>query len=317
MKWTNKEIEILKEYYPTTPKNKLIEIFKKFGKDRTWISIFKKANKFGLRKITYKETIDKILKEKYSNSSLEDVLKEVRKYIPTINKKALIMRANRLGLIRRGYVVQLRQKKIKIPQPSRKLAWFLGVLAGDGYVTPLKNEFKSYRALLIVTSEEFMKQFAAVGEMLFGIKPRIRKYNKYKLRGKWRKYYECSFFSKKMVEFLGDWRENIWFRTFRKKFNWVVENKNYIAAFLSGFFDSEGSIIYNKEKYTRRIAFSILNKKARIIISRMLKKLGVNSKVYSHTIQIDGKRNVKRFALLIKSCIPKKKRLLELVKREL
>jgi len=35
MRWTNKEIEILKKYYSTTPKNNLIEIFRKINRNRT------------------------------------------------------------------------------------------------------------------------------------------------------------------------------------------------------------------------------------------------------------------------------------------
>lgn len=317
MRWINKEIEILKKYYSTTPKYNLIAIFRKINRNRTWLSIFKKANKLGLKKITHKEVIDKILKEKYSNSSLGSVLNEVRQYLPRINKKALIRRANRLGLNRKEYAAEMQQKKIKIPQPSKELAWFLGVLAGDGYVSSLEDKSKSYRVLLIVTSEEFMKQFVKVGKMLFGIQPQLRNYNKYKLKGRWRKYYECSFFSKKMVNFLGDWKENVWFNTFGDKFKWVWKNKHYISAFLSGFFDSDGSIIYNKEKYTRRISFAILNKNTQRIITKMLEELEIKPKVYWKGIQIDGKENVKKFIIYIKSCIPQKKKLFELARLEL
>jgi len=56
-------MEILKEYYSTTAKYDLVEIFGKIGRNRTWLSIFKKANKLGLKKITHKEAIDKILRE--------------------------------------------------------------------------------------------------------------------------------------------------------------------------------------------------------------------------------------------------------------
>lgn len=43
MKWTNKEIEILKKYYSVTAKRDLIEIFRKLDRKRTWLSIFKKS----------------------------------------------------------------------------------------------------------------------------------------------------------------------------------------------------------------------------------------------------------------------------------
>lgn len=227
------------------------------------------------------------------------------------------MRANRLGLNRRKYVAEMQQKKIKIPKPSTKLAWFLGVLAGDGYVSSLKDKSKSYRVLLIATNKEFVNQFAKIGKVLFGIKPNLRNYNKYKLKGKWKKYYECSFFSKAIVEFLGDWKENVWFNTLQDKFNWIWSNKYYISAFLSGFFDSDGSIRYEKETYTRRIAFAISNKNGQRVIKKMLEILGVKSKIYRNAIQIDGKENVKKLAFKIKSHILKKKNLIELMRSEL
>lgn len=317
MKWTNKEIKILKKYYAATPKNDLIKIFRKMDIDRTWLSIFKKANKLGLKKITYKEAIDKILREKYNNTPIQSILKEVQKYLPHINKKALVMRANRLGLTRREYNARIQQKKIKIPRLSKELAWFLGVLAGDGYVSSLKDKSKCYRALLIATSKEFVNQFAKNGKILFGIQPSLRNYNKYKLKGRWRKYYECSFTSKQMVEFLGDWKENIWFKTLTNRFNWIWNNKHYISAFLSGFFDSDGSINYNKEKYVRRISFSILNKDAKAIIKKILEELEIKPKVYKNGIQIDGKEKMKKFTVSIESCIPKKRSLLELARLEL
>ena len=103
MKWTSKEIKVLKEHYPTTAKHDLIEIFRRMGRNKTWLSIFKKANKSGLKKITYKEEIDKLLREKYSNTALEVLIKDAQKYLLQITKKALIRRANRLGLNRRKY----------------------------------------------------------------------------------------------------------------------------------------------------------------------------------------------------------------------
>lgn len=82
MKWTKKEIEILKRYYPTTPKDNLIAIFKKINRNRTWLSIFKKANRLGLKKITHREVVNEILREKYAKTPLETLIKEIQKYIP-------------------------------------------------------------------------------------------------------------------------------------------------------------------------------------------------------------------------------------------
>jgi len=46
----------------------------------------------------------------------------------------------------------------------------------------------------------------------------------------------------------------------------------------------------------------------------MVQELGIKCHVYWKGIQIDGKENVEKFATHIESCIPKKKRLLNLVR---
>jgi len=310
--WKDNEIKI-KEVYSTTDKYKILELFRRNGSYRSWISIFKKANKLGLRKLYFKKEIDEILQKYYSNFPLKFVLKEVRKYSSKINKIALIARANRLGLTRRTFAGQEMQKKVTIPKPSKELAWFLGVLAGDGYVSPLINKEYSYTVQLAATSPEFVQKFSKVGRKLFGIKPCLRNFNAYKLRGKWRKYYVSAFYSKKLVLFFGNWKENIWPKTLKESFNWILKNKSFARSFLTGYFDSEGSAIYN-DRPTRRATIAVMNKDAQEILRIMLKQVRIKGKFYWKGIQIDGKKEAKNFANQITSCIPHKQKILNILK---
>lgn len=317
MKWSTQGVTILEKYYPTHNKEELLAIFNKDEHARSWRSVFKKANKLGFKKVTYKEAVNRILLEKYSTSPFLNLLQEVQRYIPGIKPDALVMRANRLGLNRRGYNAKARQKQIRVVSPSGELAWFLGVLAGDGYVTPIVNKANTYKVLMIGISEPFVNRFARIGEELFGIAPSLRQYNKYKLKGKWRKYYECVFFSKAMVEFFGDWKENVWSKTLTEKFSWTFNDKRFVASFLSGFFDADGSIRYDQRSYTKRISFAVQNKRSQRTIAGMIEVLGVRSKIYPKGIQIDGKKNVKKLAFKLMSSIPQKHNLIQLMRSSL
>ncbi len=262
-KWTNKEIEILNKFYSIKDKKFLLKYFKIINPNRTWLSIYKKANKLGLRKITYKNEIDYILKEKYSTYPLPVILEEVRIFIPSIIKTALIARANRLGLARKTFAWKSQEKEIKIPKPSKDFAWFLGALAGDGNVrSDDKSKHTTYVVILSVTSRQFAFKFKEMGEKLFGIKASLKIHKKYKLENKWRKFWTVRFHSKKMVSFLGDWKENYWVNTLNQKFKWILDKPIYIRYFLSGLFDSDGGV--NKGEYTHRLFLTIKNKNTQI-----------------------------------------------------
>jgi DNA-binding transcriptional regulator WhiA len=305
--WSTKELNLLKQNYLKLNKQKLLELFKPFN--RSWLSIYRKAYRLDLRRPIYKEQVDRILKEKYSNTGLNTLLKEIRRILPSITDEALRARGQRLGLSRREFANLKSRKDVKLPKPSNKLAWFLGVLAGDGYVTPLKNKSNSYHVGLITISKEFATKFNRIGEKLFGIKPTWSSYKAYKLNSKWRNYYACRFLSKTLAEYFGNWYENSWPETLNSKFSWVIKDENYLANFLSGYFDSDGNI---RKNYSRayRIYIAIKKQETQIYIKNLFSKLDVKSVAYSNGLWINGFEKCTIAARYLKSCIPHKEKLL-------
>jgi len=95
-KWTKEELELLKRYYETSTKKKLLEIFP----DRTYYSIEVKAGRIGLTKTVNtnenawtEEELELLRDNFYSKSS--DKLSEL---LPLRNKKSIQTKAERIGL---------------------------------------------------------------------------------------------------------------------------------------------------------------------------------------------------------------------------
>lgn len=312
-KWDLDELNLLKTYYPITKgTQEIVEIFKNHGKERNYKSLSEKAKYLKIKKLSHKEKIDKILIESYSNSAIDVLLTKVRKYVPYINKRALIARANRLGLQRREHANLLAQKEVKIPKPSKELAWFLGSLAGDGYVSPFPNKWRIYRIRLFVTSKDFAENFGKIGKKLFGIDYFINIY-KTGSNKKWKPRYACSFISKRAVEFLGDWKEYAWFKTLIERFYWILKNDSYTASFLSAYFDSDGTVIATPKRC--RILIASRNEEVKKMIIKLLKILGINCISYWRAIEISRKEDVQKFARYIKSTIPYKEKKLEFLRK--
>ncbi len=309
-RWSQEEIKLVKENYSSLKKKELLRLFKQHAIERSWISIFKKANKLGLRKPNPKASVDKILKESYSRESESTILRKIRVYIPEANWESVKMRAQRLGLSRRDYASEQMCKKIKIPVPSENLAWFLGVVAGDGHVRSLSDRSKKYSVVLGSVSPEFESAFCRTGKNLFGIDGHRYKASRYKLKGKWRFQYFCEFISKNMVAFLGDWKETVWPTTLTDNFSWILQDKNYIANFIGGFFDAEGNA---RKQWTKsyRIYIAIKYPAVQNTIGKMLSQLGIRYSVYSNGVWINSRKECWKFANLVKSCIPHKELLLE------
>ena len=308
--WSGVEIKLLKENYSHLEKKKLILLCKERKINRTWISICKKANKLGLKKTNHKSSIDKILKESYNNKPSDVILIDIKKYLPQANWEAIKMRAQRLGLSRRSYAWEQQCKKIQIPLPSRDLAWFLGVVAGDGHVRSLSDKTKKYSVVLGSVSPEFESAFYNIAKQLFEIEGKRYKAFRYKLKNKWRPYYVCELTSKNLVAFLGDWKETIWPKTLKEKFPWILRNTDLIASFIGGFFDSEGNVRRHWTK-SYRIYIAIKYPDIQRLVGNMLTQLGLNYSVYSNGLWINGVEKCNKFAKIIRSSIPYKEKLLE------
>lgn len=200
-------------------------------------------------------------------------------------------------------------KNFIIPDESVDFAWWLGALAGDGHAA-----FDRIR--LKVTDMDFANEFKNIGEKIFGVygdyKEKVD--NDQKIKRKLQ--YIITFYSQKLSNYLGDWSSLNWDKTLKDRFDWILEDKRYIAAFLSGYFDAEGSVVckFYKKQYLFRMKYAIEPDNIKLMISDMLERLGVENRVYNQSVSLYGLQNLKRFASAIKLSIKRKQDKLDIIK---
>lgn len=169
-------------------------------------------------------------------------------------------------------------------------AYILGVLCGDGYID------KRRIFLEIRKDEEFIKEFSNCMEKVYGLK---YKYVYKVKRNTFLFNISAMVIAKDLLRY-GDF----------KTFSWNVpedvlhsENKEVIAYYLRGMFDSEGSI------NTYYITLTSCSYNGLIGMSQLLAKLGIENKIkkgrYSK-LSISRKRNLKLFRDFIGFTIKRK-----------
>lgn len=197
-------------------------------------------------------------------------------------------------------------KQIEIPSLSEELAWWVGVVKGDGYVDDV-----DYYVKLGVRDKEFRDRWVEIGEKLFSIKAKTNE----KIRDN-RPFYEGQFNSKLLIIYL---KEN--FGKFgRYVWNIPKNIKNepkIIFSFLKGLFDSEGSIKFYPRKSGAVVSLVSVNKKSIFQIERILKKFGIKCRVRLYRrkdrkndyyiIYIGGFYNISKFAKYINFSIKRKR----------
>ncbi len=195
-----------------------------------------------------------------------------------------------------------KKKNIKKPRRSKKFAWFLGALAGDGYVN-----IKGGSLVLSVTQKDFAERFKSVGEELFQINSSW--YHRELDNPNHSDVYTSSFFSKELSNWIGDFRGGVWHKTIMEKYSWVVTEDKYKISFLNGYFDSEGSVENVKETKTIsriRCRISVGYWEPAFFLKELLESLGVKNTFYIrpstgivHDICIFGADNVIKFCNMI------------------
>ncbi len=218
----------------------------------------------------------------------------------------------------RGY----NRKEILIPPNSIDLAWFLGVMAGDGSSTFRQGVNNTVR--MNTTSPEFAAKFSLEGRKLFGVEGKTAHTALSTKNPNWNDVTHVVFYSKKMVEFFGDFHSEVWQETVGDSFAWIEERPEYIWAFLTGFFDSEGSIsdptIESDKRVTHRARFAVAYVKAAEYVMSLLEKVNVLAMIEKSaskregisSVAIYGIEQISYLAKHIYSCIPKKERCLNL-----
>ncbi|ASJ03129.1 hypothetical protein A3L09_07620 [Thermococcus profundus] len=152
-----------------------------------------------------------------------------------------------------------KMRKVNL-KPSPALAYIIGAYFGDGTAT--KGSRYKYNVKLKVVDREFAETFASALKAI-GLNPRTGFENNGTRTGRW--YVETS--SKSLYLYLKSPKERL--------FNVAME---YPREFLRGFFDSEGSVIFTRN----RIRVEACNYDGEVLefCQELLNGLGIYSRIY-------------------------------------
>jgi len=163
--------------------------------------------------------------------SYGQIIKEIkRRYNVTIDKSTCSRWCNRKHSPYNG----IRIPALEFLKPSEDLAYLIGVEAGDGYVYKRRTSVSGYHLVvgLKVKDKEFAEFFANSIAKVLGREPQIPKRNE---DGRWAIEVKC----RTLYELL---KKPIDIERIRP---YVEHCEKCIAAFLRGFFDSEGCVLKN------------------------------------------------------------------------
>lgn len=199
------------------------------------------------------------------------------------------------------YKIKEELANLRLKRPTKKhenlsseKSYILGVLCGDGYID------KKVIRLEIRKDEEFIKEFSECIEKVYGLKYEYKYYKK-------RNTFVLAISNMTMCKDLNKYG-NFRTKTWNVPLEILNSNKEVMAKFLKGFYDSEGSVT----KYS--ISLASINKKGILEISRLLKRLNIKSKVKNYnypTILIGRRENIMLFKEGVGFTIKRKQERLE------
>jgi len=214
---------------------------------------------------------------------------QLRKEGLTFQKIAEVIRISHATAIlwvntnRKPRCIYAKDMQRKLPNSAKKLspelAYIYGVLIGDGSIDSGK------RVNLNVNDKDFAYAFAKALKKWSNLEPTINKrkvFSNHQTKyGNWVRtdniQYVVRLGSKQAVNFL---LSNIKCRTY----DWEVpepilssKNEKIKGSFLKGFFDSEGSVVYNKRYNKKRIDLRVFRTKGIEDVQVMLYDLGIKS----------------------------------------
>lgn len=252
--WIDEEIATLITHYPRGEKEELIAKLK----NRTWEGIKRKARRLGLKFSRAKhgiskEELEKIYKLKGYRRAAE--------YLGVSNSTVY-------NWLRKNGIPPLRKINEPNLSPSTDLLYVLGVVKGDGFTTIGKSR---YVVGLVTVSAKFAISFAAALRNI-GLHPQFYSYT-LPYRSKKRRAYRVVVSSKMFVE---------WYRSLNdgdiKKM--IGEDKELAAAFVRGFFESEGSFYLIKGKYPA-VEIGNANFQLLTIVRDLISLLGISMNFWS------------------------------------
>ena len=251
--WTKEETTTLMILYPKGEKEKLIAELE----NRTWEGIKQRAHKLGLKFPRTKCRLSKVEMEKlykqmgarraarYLGVDRSTVYNWVRKNGISLHKKI-----NSLSLC-----------------PSTNLLHVLGVLKGDGFTRIGKGKRCFYLVGLGTVSEEFARSFANAVRNI-GLHPQFYTHDPPSGHSKKHRSYSVKAASKKFVE----WYRNLSNEDIRKM---VGKNKGLAAAFVRGFYESEGTFYLRGGRYSI-VKIGNTNPQLLIMVRESISSLGIS-----------------------------------------
>lgn len=246
--WKNEELTILRELYPKGKKQAIMEKLQ----NRTWSSILTRASELRLKfpkpecKLSREE-----LEKLYQKMSVAQAASTLNISPPTLYRWLAKARITLRGFEKRPHL-----------SPSPELLYILGVLRGDGFTRTVKKRWH-YSVRLKTISREFAGSFADNLRKI-GLNPHISM--EYPTDPNRHPVHVVIACSKRFVT----WYRSLSDHEIRKM---VGENKELAAAFVKGFYESEGSY-FLKTDGCDRIAIYNTQLQLLLMVREFLSQLG-------------------------------------------
>lgn len=204
-----------------------------------------------------------------------------------------------------------RQTELKqILEPSKELAWVIGVLASGGTV-----DLRTGAIALTSPNQSLQNAFTEVAGNLFRTNLTWQT-----IRTKSGRRQVPNFNNAEIARGLGDLRRSAWPSAISERHHWILEDQGYIWALLAGIFDDKG-------------VFTGINRRQIVVptslrhVANFIAELMVNVDIQSPLILRNGIdrggvwgvvianiRDQRRFASNVRSVIPEKERALEVIR---
>ncbi len=183
-----------------------------------------------------------------------------------------------------------RKKGLVLPKsPSKELAEFIGILAGDGYVS-----FNTGRHAISILGDSrydftYLRDYVRpLIKKLFNLDAKVTKRNGKNLT-------EILFESNGVISFL---RELGYYKHHSRNIkipNWIMGNQDYFLCTMRGLADTDFSLMLYKNRklypYYPIIAITSMDKQLILLMSNFLEQLGFNVDLITDAKRFDGRFN--------------------------
>ncbi len=174
--------------------------------------------------------------------------------------------------------------------PSNELAEYIGVILGDGHIEQFPRTERIYISCNS-NHHQFIQRYAELTKKLFHKEPKLLKaWDTNSIR--------ISLYQKEISSRLKIPHGN------RKDYNlkvpqWIFQNKIYLAHFLRGLFEAEGSLSIHHKTCTYNFSFSNLNPSLLRVVEKGLRKLGFHPEVRYNAIRLRRKKEIESCIAII------------------